>query len=103
MSGEWNVTEESVRAMENMSSELTFKMSDILNAVMALIDSYEENKDGLGAHSNEILSLLHDLRSTTDEANAPVKKLVLKLRKAAAIRKAHIQKQTYQSSKGRSR
>ena len=103
MGGEWCVTDESVKAMQNMSKELEVKITEILTAIAELIDSYEENKDGLGYHSSEILNLLSDLRTTTDEANEPVKKLVLKLRKAAAIRNAHIQKQAYQSTKGRSR
>ena len=103
MGGEWTVTEESVTAMQNMSTELEEKMAEILLAVSNLVDCYEENRDGLGYHSGEILNLLKDLRTTTDEANEPVKKLVLKLRKAAAIRKAHIERQRYQSSKGKSR
>ena len=102
MGGEWTVTEESVKAMENMSSELETKMAEILLAIDNLINAYEENKDGLGAHSSEILDLLKDLRDTTNEANDPVKKLVLKLRKAAILRRKHIERQGYQS-KGKSR
>ena len=102
MGGEWSVTEESVKAMENMAVELTEKMAEILLAIDTLINEYEDNKDGLGVHSAEILNLLKDLRDTTNEANDPVKILVKILRKSAAIRKGHIQRQGYQS-KGKSR
>ena len=43
MGGEWSVTDESVKAMQNMSKELEVKITEILTAIAELIDSYEEN------------------------------------------------------------
>ena len=101
--GEWTVTDEAVNALNNMATELNEKAAEILQEVLTLIECFEDNKDGLGAHSEDILNLLKELRETTDEANEPVKKLVKKLVKAAAIRKAHIDTSVYQQQKGRSR
>ena len=101
--GEWTVTEESVEAIKNLRAELNTKVGEIAQEVLVLIESYEDNKDGLGYHSGEILNLLKDLRSTTDEANGLVKRLVKKLKIVAAIRKNHIDTPTQQAGKGRSR
>lgn len=91
----WTVTEDSISAMNNLSSQLNEKLGEISKEVLNVINVYEENKDGLGNHSAEILALLKEVNSTTDDASGPVKELVKKLSKAAAIRKAHIDTNIY--------
>ena len=60
---------------------------------------FEGNEDGLGHHSSSIRDLIEEVEQTESEAALPVKKLVLKLLKAAKIRQAHIDNNRY----GRSR
>ena len=91
----WSVTEDSIAAMQTLSTELNDKLAEILQEVLNLISVYEENKDGLGHHSADIMALLEELKAITDDATDPVKQLIKKLVKAAAIRKAHIDTNVY--------
>ena len=93
------VTEEAVSALESMGAELDELTEAIRMINGSLRSAFEENEAGLGAHSADILTLIEDVEATTEEANGPVKKLVLKLRRAAMIRRKHIEERRY----GRSR
>lgn len=99
----WQVTEQAIAAMMNMSAQLQELSEKIKQETAKLKSTFEENQDGLGAHSGEIQNLLDDVETTEEDASKPVLKLVLKLQRAAAIRQKHIDSNVYQSSKGRSR
>ena len=93
------VTAESVAALRNMRNELEELSTQLKQEVNKLRDTFEENQQGLGSHSNEIRALLEALGETADEADAPVKKLQKKLTRAASIRDSLISESSY----GRSR
>ena len=96
----WGVTMEAVNAMNNMSRNLEELAVKIHNEIGLLRQEFDSDKDGLGAHSADIATLLDDVEETEQEGSVPVKKLVLKLTRAAAIRVAHINTKRYS---GRSR
>lgn len=93
------VTPEGVAALRNMRNELEELSNQMKQEVSKLRNAYEENRNGLGSHSNEIGNLLEALGEAADEADAPVKKLQKKLTRAAAIRDNLISDSSY----GRSR
>lgn len=93
------VTPEGVAALRNMRNELEDLSTQLKQEVTKLRDAYEENRHGLGSHSDEIGNLLEALGETADEADAPVKKLQRKLTRAATIRDNLISESSY----GRSR
>lgn len=99
----WEVTEQAIAAMNNMSAQLQELAAKINQETQQLKASYDENKDGLGAHSADIQALLDEVETAEEDASIPVKKLVLKLTKAALIRQKHIETKRYTQSKGRSR
>ena len=99
--GEWTVTEEAVQALENMASQLQTLSEQIKAETQKLKNSYDENRDGLGYHSAKIQTLIEEVEETEEAASRPVLKLVLKLTKAAIIRKAHIEKDSYQPGRSR--
>lgn len=93
------VTAESVAALRNMRNELEELSAQLKQEVSKLQNAYEENRQGLGSHSDEIGALLEELGVTADEADGPVKKLQKKLTRAATIRDNLIAESAY----GRSR
>ena len=99
----WQVTEQAIAAMNNMSAQLQELAVKIHQETEKMKSTFEENQDGLGAHSSDIQSLIEDVEGTEENATIPVKKLVLKLQRAALIRQKHIETQRYTQSKGRSR
>lgn len=99
----WQVTEEAIAAMNNMATQLQELAVKIHQETEKMKSTFEENQDGLGAHSADIQALIDDVEGTEQAASIPVKKLVLKLVKAALIRQKHIDTQRYTQDKGRSR
>ena len=89
---EWTVTEEAVQMMTEMSDRLYETIQTIMSESQQLADSFEENEDGLGYHSAAIACLLDEIAETEAAAEAMGFRLVIKVRKAAAVRKAHIEK-----------
>lgn len=96
------VTEEAVRTFQNMATQLLELGEALHTEVLRLKEVYDETKDGLGAHSASIEALLEDVGGAESDAGEQVKKLVLKLTRAALIRQSHIERERY-SSLGRSR
>ena len=97
----WEVTPEAVSAMESTAARLE-ELSAAIHAETGKLRSvYEENESGLGYHSADIGQLLEELESIEQDASGPVLKRVLKLTRAAAVRKAHIDNNPY--GHGRSR
>lgn len=96
----WGVNENAIAALENLSSQLTEVSDRIKQETQKLRTTFEDNEEGLGYHTSSILALIEEVEQTDNEASVPVKKLVLKLTKAAVIRRGHIENDRY---KGRSR
>lgn len=99
----WQVTEQAIAAMNNMSAQLQELAAKIHSETEKMKSTFEENQDGLGAHSADIQALIEEVEGTEQDASIPVKKLVLKLQRAALIRQKHIETQRYSQGKGRSR
>ncbi len=96
------VTDQAVSALNNAAQQLEELSNQIHQETEALVSVYDENKEGLGAHSASIEKLINDVKDIEEEGKIPVKKLVLKLMKSALIRAQHIGNNVY-SSGGRSR
>jgi len=101
MSGEWQVTEDALSAMEVAAAGMEETNKKLLEDIKVLESVFEENEDGLGAHSDDISSLLEELQKIGEDAAIPVKKLILKMAKSILIRKDHMERNRY--SQGRSR
>ena len=93
--GKWEVTEQAINAMNSLSTQLQKLATKINQEVQQLKASYENNKDGLGAHSADIQTLLDEVEITEQDASIPIKKLAIKLNKAALIRQKHIENNKY--------
>ena len=90
---EWTVTEEAVQAMTDLANRLYEVIQTILSERQQLEAAFEENKDGLGYHSANISDLLEALTEAEKSAQTQGARLALKMRRAAYIRKAHIEKE----------
>ena len=95
---EWTVTDEAVKAMQELADRINHVMQEIEFECQQLATMFEDNKNGLGYHSNEISKLIINLSELEKNAQLTGKKLVNKLIKSAAVRKAHITK-SYSSAK----
>lgn len=100
--GSWSVSEESIAALNAMSDRLEEISTQINTHTQNMKSVFEANRSGLGAHAADIEKLIEEVENMQEEASFPVKKLVLKLRKAALIRLKHIQTKRYTPG-GRSR
>lgn len=98
-----NVSEQAIMQLNNMAAQLQQISDDIHKEVAQLRQVFEENEEGLGSHSGDILSLIEDVESAEDDASKPVLKLVLKLQRVALIRMKHLTTNEYTNSKGKSR
>ena len=101
--GSWEVTEQAVAALGNMAvqlEELTQKIHQETERMKAV---FEANRNGLGAHVMAIQNLIEDVEATEEDATKPVKKLVLKLQRAALVRQKHIDTNRYTKEMGRTR
>ena len=99
-SGEWNVSEESVKKLKQLAQLLKELAEELAGTVSTLKDDFEENEKGLGAHSEDIIALIEDMEKLAGESSVVVNKLSFKLLKAAAVRQSHIDNSVY-SGKGR--
>ena len=99
----WNVSDEAIAALINMSGTLQEIATKIHQETEKLKATFEENKDGLGAHSDDIIAIIEDIEASEEDANIPVKKLVLKLQRSALARKIHNERNTIAKNNGRSR
>lgn len=99
----YTVDEQAIAQMESMAAKM-LELSEKIHQETALLKStFEENVSGLGPHTASIRALLDEVGETEEEASVPVKKLVLKLTRAALIRRKIIEENRYTASKGRSR
>ena len=98
----WAVSEQAIQSLLNMGTQLEALAERIHKETEKLKTTFEENEDGLGAHSSSIASLIEEVEGAEADATIPVKKLVLKLQRAAVIRQQHLDNNRY-NTKGRSR
>lgn len=101
MGDEWAVNEEGLMAMDAATKAMDETTEKIQQDIKQLESAFEENEAGLGAHSDEIRTLIEELQAVGQEASNPVKKLILKMMKSMLIRQKHIEESSY--TKGRSR
>jgi len=103
------VSLEAVNTLVNMGNQLEELSAKIHSETEQLKTAYEENKSGLGYHVADIEKVIEIMEGTEEEGAKLVKKLVLKLNRAAKIRLDHINTKRYTDthtetiSKGRSR
>lgn len=82
----WQVSESAVSALKSLSGELN-RFSENSNAIYeTLYNEFEEQKDGLGKHSDSIGKLIGDIQVVIQDMTRISDKLQLKLNKAAMIR-----------------
>ena len=66
------VSEEGVAALNLFRNGLTEGAETIKNSTNTLEDVLDENKEGLGPHSDSISSIIAEIRQTNDEAAASI-------------------------------
>lgn len=93
----WQVTEQAIAAMNNMSAQLQELVTRIHQETEKIKSTFEDNQEGLGSHSGEILELINNVEITEQEGSKPVAKLQIKLRRAVLIRQKHIDENKYGS------
>lgn len=96
----WKVTEESIKAMEDLGKNINETLKSIKSEYQQLMNLYEENKDGLGYHSNSIFHLIQDIGLLEQDANQYAVQLIKKLIQSAAIRRVHLETNMYGGKTG---
>lgn len=96
----WQVTEQAIAAMNNMAAQLQELALKIHQESEVLKSAYEENQDGLGAHSCDISVLIDGVETVEQDGSKPLAKLQLKLTRAALIRQKHLEENRYGSNAG---
>lgn len=66
------ISEEGVAALNQFRDGLTEGAETIKNSTNTLEDVLDENKEGLGPHSDSISSIIAEIRQTNDEAAASI-------------------------------
>ncbi len=95
------VTRKAVASLRHMKEELLNFHETIAKEASNVKSVFEDNQDGLGAHSNSIRELLEELGETTEEGGALVRKLVRRLERSALIREEIIDTDEYKSRRSR--
>lgn len=93
--GSWKVSAEAVAAIQDLSARLEDLLRGLTEETITLDDALDGSEDGLGAHSADIRRLVEETETAGHEAGYPVRKLRLKLDRAAAIRRHHLEKNPY--------
>lgn len=91
----WATTDDGVQSIESCKSSLEEAMDALNGASDKLQGVFDSNKDGLGPHAESIQAVLDEVNENKESGSNGVKILVLKLTKAAAIRKAIIGNNRY--------
>lgn len=91
----WAVTEEAVRAIRALAADLCKTKTFLEQQVSALNGCFQEQADGLGPHARYIRELLEEAEAAAQDASLPVRKLALKLERAAVIRESLLAKDPY--------
>ena len=96
----WQVTEQAIAAMNNMSAQLQELAATIQQESEKMKAAFEDNQDGLGAHSADISALIQSVELTQQIGSRPLAKLQLKLSRAALIRQKHLEENRYDNHIG---
>lgn len=99
----WKVTEQAVEALQSLSSKLSEQAVKISKESQVLMSCYEENREGLGAHAGSIGSLLDEMCLVEREGDRALKKLHVKLERAASIRRKQLDTNNYASKSNSSK
>ena len=97
----WTVTAEAIAAMEQINSQLVNESQKISTETNNIFNTFEECKNGLGAHSDDIQDLIREIREQNKEAEKIIQKLRLKLQRAIIIRKKHLENSRYTGTQTR--
>lgn len=96
----WAVTQEVVQQLQTMSDRLQQLTDNVQQQIENVEQIFQEYRAGLGAHTADIQGVLESVKQTQEEAGQLTRKLSFRLRKAASVRKQHIENNRY--GKGRS-
>lgn len=91
----WQVTEQAVAAMNNMSAQLQELAAKIHQESGKMKSVFEDSQDGLGAHSGDISALVQSVELAEQDGSRPLAKLQLKLNRAALVRQKHLEENRY--------
>lgn len=91
----WQVTEQAVAAMNDMSARLQELAAKIHQETEKMKSVFADTQDGLGAHSGDISELIQSVETAEQDGSRPLAKLQLKLNRAALIRQKHIEENRY--------
>lgn len=91
----WQVTEQAIAAMNNMSAQLQELASKIHQESEKMKSVFEDTQDGLGTHSGGIAELIQSVELAEQDGSRPLVKLELKLNRAALIRQKHLEENRY--------
>lgn len=78
------MTQESVQALKTLATSLPEASEQIKNATALVESSFEEKKELLGPHTNEISAILETVASAQETGHSSVVKVQGRLIKAAA-------------------
>lgn len=82
----WQVTEDAVNALKSLSGELASLCKNSTELYQTLYSEFEDQKDGLGKHSDSIGKLIGAIQDIIQDITRISDKLQIKLNKAAMIR-----------------
>lgn len=91
----WQVTEQAVAAMNNMSAQLQELAEKIHQESEMMKSVFGDTQDGLGAHSSDISELIQSVELAVQDGSRPLAKLQLKLNRAALIRQKRLEENKY--------
>lgn len=91
----WQVTEQAVAAMNNMSAQLQELAEKIHQESEKMKSVFGDTQDGLGAHSSDISELIQSIELAVQDGSRPLAKLQLKLNRAALIRQNRLEENRY--------
>lgn len=84
------VTMEAVQAGRYLAEELEELYHELVESIVLVKQTFEENKNGLGRHADSIYQLVNRLEQDT-KTNREVRKLAKKLQLTSAVRQTHIE------------
>jgi archaellum component FlaC len=99
----WKTDEEAVEEMLNMAMNFLELQEKIHTDITKLRSTFDSCSDGLGEHVKSIEELIETVEAIEDDGGKDVKRLVLKLKRAALIRKNIIDNDRYSKIKGLTR
>ena len=93
------VSPRGIAALRGLNADLETLTGQLYQEADLLLETYTENRDGLGCHANEIRQLLKELYEDVEDAAVLIKKLQKKLTRAVAIRENLVYESHYRHSR----